>query len=144
MQKLKIGIGIFLLLGFIFIHPAESREFNVLDFGAVGDGNQLETQFIQKAIDAANESGGTVVFPVGTYLSGTIYLKTNVSLQLDKGATLLGSADLSHYPENMPAYTFFRKGDILRALIFAEQQENISIKGEGNRWSGICFRSSNQ
>lgn len=108
-----------------------AKEYNVKDFGAAGDGKQLETQFIQKAIDKANETGGAVVFPAGNYVSGTIYLKSNVTLNLQKGATILGSHKLEHYPENVPEYTFFRKGIILRALIFAEQKENISIIGEG-------------
>lgn len=131
MRILRFGIRIFFLLSFICALPTIAKEFNVMDFGSVGDGEHLETQHIQNAINKANETGGIVVFPAGTYLSGTIYLKSNVSLRLDKGATLLGSTNLGHYPENMPAYAFFRKGDILRALIFAEQKENISILGEG-------------
>ena len=53
--------------------------FNPRDFGAVGDGSKLDTAAIQAAIDAAaNAGGGTVVLPPGTYLSGTLFLKSGV------------------------------------------------------------------
>lgn len=119
------------LVALIMSINANAREFSVLDYGARGDGKQLNTQFIQQAIDAASASGGIVVFPAGDYVTGTLYLKSNVTIELQKGATLYGSHKLAHYPENMPEYNFFRKGIILRALIFAEKAVNISIVGEG-------------
>lgn len=122
---------LFFLLVFVITYNSNSKEYSVLDFGALGDGEQLETQFIQKAIDQATVNGGVVVFPAGNYVTGTIYLKNNVTLNLQKGAAILGSHDLSDYPENIPEYNFFRKGVILRALIFADLKENISIVGEG-------------
>ncbi len=108
-----------------------AKEYNVLDYGATADGVKLNTEIIQRAIDDATEGGGIVVFPAGKYLTGTLYLKSNVSIRLEKGAVLLGSTDLIHYPENLPDYSFFRKDVIKRALIYAENVENISIKGEG-------------
>ena len=116
---------------FILSIQAFAKEYNVMDFGAAGDGKQLETNIIQKAIDKANETGGKVVFPAGKYSTGTIFLKSNVTLELQKGAMIMGSHNLNDYPENIPVYNFFRKGIILRALIFAERQDNISIIGEG-------------
>src|SRR5450755_1949761 len=68
--------------------------YNVRDFGAKGDGAAKDTAAIQKAIDAAaNAGGGIVVVPAGVYLSGTVHLKTNVTLELVSGSTLLASAD---------------------------------------------------
>ena len=86
------------------ICPSLAEEYNILDFGAKGDGEQLETEFIQKAIDKATVNGGIVVFPAGNYVTGTIYLKNNVTLNLQKGATIYGSHNLSDYPKNVPKY----------------------------------------
>lgn len=128
LKKQQCIIIFLLLLPTLFVY---AEEFNVKDFGAVGDGNTIETTFIQKAIDACTQKGGIVVFPSGTYVSGTIYMKNNVTLHLQKGATILGSTDLADYPENLPQYTFFRKGVIKRALIHGDRNENIAIEGEG-------------
>ena len=63
-------------------------------FGGKGDGVTKDTAAIQQAIDACSPKfGGTVELTAGTYLSGPIVLKSNITLQLDKGATLLGSSD---------------------------------------------------
>ena len=71
---------------------------NVTDFGAVGDGIALNTSAIQNAIDACNrQGGGTVRFPAGSYLTGTIQIKSNVTLKLEKNATLAGSTDAADY-----------------------------------------------
>jgi len=111
--------------------PAFSNEYNVLDYGAKGDGTTIETQAIQKAVDACSKTGGSVIFPGGKYLSGTIYFKNNVTLHLQKGAVILGSTKMTDYPENLPKYTFYRLGKIKRALIYAENCKNIGISGEG-------------
>jgi polygalacturonase len=129
MRDLKKAIGIYLLM--LCSASAIAEEFNVLKFGAVADGRNLDTKHIQNAINEASVHGGVVIFPAGAYLSGTIYLKSNVTLRLQKGATLLGSTDLLQYPENLPDYNFFRKGIIKRALIYAENLENVAIEGEG-------------
>ncbi len=124
-------VTVFILFIFFTTISAKAEEFNVKDFGALGDGKTIETISIQKAIDACTKHGGVVVFPSGNYVSGTIYLKDNVTLHLQKGATILGSTDLADYPENLPGYTFFRKGVIKRALIHGDRNENIAIEGEG-------------
>ncbi len=97
------------------------RSFNVRQHGAVGDGKTLDTAAIQKAIDAATTAGGgTVVFPQGTYVSSSIHLKNRVTLQLDKGATLLGCAQRTGYDKVS-----------FHALILAESQTDIGIRGQG-------------
>lgn len=108
-----------------------AKEYNILDFGAKGDGVTINTDAIQNAVDSCSKTGGVIVFPSGKYLSGTIYFRDNVSVHLQKGAVILGSTNLEDYPENLPEYQFYRKGTIKRALIYAEKCENISIKGEG-------------
>ena len=71
---------------------------NVRDYGAVGDGQIKDTAAIQAAIDAlAAKGGGRVQIPAGTYLSGTIYLKDHITLDLETGATILGSPDKADY-----------------------------------------------
>jgi len=67
--------------------------FNVRDFGAKGDGMAKDTQAIQAAIDKASAAGGTVVIPPGNYLSGTLHLRSNLSLHIEKGARLAFSPD---------------------------------------------------
>jgi Glycosyl hydrolases family 28 len=97
------------------------KVYNVRQYGAKADGVTLDTKAIQDAINkASSDKGGTVLFPVGTYLTGSIRLLSNVVLQFDKGATMLGTADRTKYEK---AYFF--------ALIIAENQVNIGIKGEG-------------
>ena len=71
--------------------------YNIKDFGAVGDGTTLNTSSIQSAIDKAHKTGGTVLIEGGVYKSGSIILKSNVNLQIDAGATLLASENISDY-----------------------------------------------
>jgi len=100
---------------------------NPSDFGAKADGATKDTAAIQKAIDAcAAKGGGTVRLTAGTYLSAPVALKSNITLELDKGATLLGSPDHADYPE----ITEFRLPGV-QALISATNVENVSIIGEG-------------
>lgn len=100
---------------------------NVRDYGAKGDGTSKDTKAIQAAIDAcAKKGGGTVTLPEGNYLSAPIVLKSNITLHLDKGATLLGSTDHADYPE----ITEFRAPG-LQALVSATDASNITINGEG-------------
>jgi polygalacturonase len=96
-------------------------------FGAKGDGVSKDTAAIQAAIDAcAKQGGGTVRLIAGTYLSAPIVLKSNITLQLDKGATLLGSADHADYPP----LTMFHLPD-LQPLVSATNAVHVAITGEG-------------
>jgi polygalacturonase len=119
------------LTGFVFaasagaLHAAATCD--VRAYGAKGDGTTKDTAAIQSAIDAcAKKHGGTVVLTAGTYVSAPIVLKSNITLQLDKGATLLGSPDHDDYP----AKTEFHEPD-LQPLIGAENAQHVSITGEG-------------
>lgn len=96
-------------------------------FGAKADGITKDTSAIQAAIDSCERHGGGVVrLGAGTYLTAPIELKTNITLMLDKGATLLGSSDHQDYPPK----TEFRLPD-LQPLISAVNAANVAIIGEG-------------
>jgi polygalacturonase len=100
---------------------------DVRAYGAKGDGVAKDTAAIQSAIDdCERRGGGTVRLTAGTYLSAPVVLKSNITLQLDRGATLMGSSDQSDYP----AKTEFRMPG-LQSLVSATNAHNISITGEG-------------
>lgn len=108
--------------------------FNVIDYGAVGDGVTKDTASIQRAIDECAVQGGTVIVPPGVYLTGSIFLRSNVELHIEQGATLLGSPDLDDYNE-LDAYpqNFFsqNEGWSGKHLILAVEVENVALTGEG-------------
>ncbi len=97
-------------------------------FGAKGDGKTKDTAAIQKAIDActAGKGGGIVEVPDGTFVIGPILLKSNMTLHLEKAATLLGSPDRSDYAK----YTFARH-ETVQPLVSSLNAENITISGDG-------------
>jgi len=106
--------------------------YNVRELGAAGDGVSKDTPAIQKAVDLAHaDSGGTVYFPPGTYLSGTIILKSNVTLEPSAGATLLGSPDTLDYPRIHPGFRSYTDGYVSQSLIFAEGQHHLGLTGNG-------------
>ncbi|MHC4496707.1 MAG: glycoside hydrolase family 28 protein, partial [Planctomycetota bacterium] len=87
---------------------------------------------IQKAIDqCSSDGGGTVYFPPGTFLSGTIYMKTGVTLKLDAGCTLLGSKDLKDYPPTVQAFRSYTDNYTDKSLIYGENLDKIAIIGRG-------------
>ncbi len=130
----------FIALLFLSIMPswAANGVYNVLDYGAKGDGKTLDSPAINAAIDAAvSDGGGQVLLPAGTYLSGSIRLKSNIDLHLAAGCTILAApASMKAYDESesfggFPEYqdgghTYFHN-----SLIWAEGQTNISITGHG-------------
>ena len=108
---------------------SESKIFNIKNYGAVGDGVAMETEAVQKAIDACHAAdGGTVRVPAGDFQIGTIILKSNVTLSLDYGASLLGSQNQKDYPTDKlrPA----REGQS-ECLLYAEDATNIRLEGLG-------------
>ncbi|MBC3487572.1 glycoside hydrolase family 28 protein [Pseudomonas sp. SWRI50] len=119
--------------------------FDVRHYGAKGDGQTLDTAAIQKAIDACTV-GCKVLLPAGTYKSGALYLKSNMTLEIAEGATLLGSERAEDYPRDgyiqYPYSTTVRPASLINALPRdprAHQAfENIRIVGkgviDGNGW----------
>ncbi len=109
-----------------------NKTFNVRDFGAKGDGTTLDTKAIQTAIDkAAARGGGTVLLPPGTYLSGTIFMKSNIALHIDAGATLLGSTNIGDYPRITPEIRSYNDAFHTQSLLYGENLENIALTGRG-------------
>ncbi|ACU06168.1 glycoside hydrolase family 28 [Pedobacter heparinus DSM 2366] len=135
-MKNRFKLLMIIFLGFIYSCRTE-KNFNILDFGAVRDGKTLNTAAIQKAIDECSKKGGRVVIPKGVYLSGTLYMKSNVELHIEEGAILKGSASFKDYPDNKVTYknafTHFEDGKLYanKAFIFAENVSNISFTGKG-------------
>ncbi len=105
-----------------------AKVYNVRDFGAKGDGATLDTSAIQGAIDAANrDQGGTVLIPAGTFVTGTIELKSNVTVHLAAQGKLLGSDKIENYKagNGVPP----SNGNIV--MISAANAENVRIEGPG-------------
>jgi polygalacturonase len=109
-----------------------SQTFNITDYGAVGDGKTDCTSSITEAIEACYEAGGgRVVFPEGTFLTGAIYLKSNINLHLTPKATILFSRDRQKY---LPVvYTRFEGVECMNfsPFIYAYGEKNIAITGSG-------------
>ena len=110
-----------------------AKDFNITDYGAVGDGKTNCTQAINKAISAANKAGGgRVVVPPGTFLTGAIYLKSNVNLYISKDAVVKFSTDPNQY---LPAvFTRWEGVECMNysPLIYAYKEKNIAITGQGD------------
>ena len=129
MNKL-IGIGI-LLNGLLATPGGAGQTLNVSDYGAKGDGVTKDTAAIQQALDACGQhGGGTVTVPEGVFLTGSLVLHANTTLQMASRAFLLGSPDIADYPlENVRWEGEFREGH--RALLSASNAANITITGGG-------------
>ena len=122
------------LLGIGCCAVAYAQRYDVRAFGAVGDGVTKDTAAIQRALDACAKTGGTVVVPPGTYLTGSIYLGDVTELHLEEGATILGSPDLADYnaPDAYPQnWGSVREGWSAKHLILALERRNVSITGRG-------------
>ncbi len=145
----KIALAVFALCVILSIHasaapalewskkvgarrmPTQKIVYLVNTYGAESDGTTIATSSIQKAIDACAKSGGGIVsFKPGIYLTGSVFLKSNVHLRIDKGVLIKGSTNFNDYPEidtriagiemKWPA-----------ALINVIGQKNVAITGEG-------------
>ena len=105
--------------------------YSIAKYGAVADGKTLATAAIQKTIDACNkDGGGTVEVPPGTFLTGTISLKSNVNLHLESGAVLLGSPNINDYRAyTLPQYPEY--GTNHYGILYTEGAENVALTGLG-------------
>ncbi|WP_373056637.1 glycosyl hydrolase family 28 protein [Zunongwangia sp. H14] len=106
-------------------------EVNILDFGAVGDGLQKNTEVFKKAIaDVAENGGGKVIVPRGMWLTGPIHFRSNINLHLEDGALIIFSKDMSDYELTK---TSFEGLNTVRneSPINAIEVENIAITGKG-------------
>jgi len=118
--------------------------YNVIDFGAKGDGKTLDSPSINNTIEvAASKGGGMIYFPAGTYLSVSIHLKSNISLYLEQGATILAASPSEDYKYDFPEpniwgdslnYQDYGHSHFHNSLIWGENLHNISIFGPGRIW----------
>lgn len=134
----------------IAVFWVSAQAYNVKNYGAKGDGEQLDHTAINKAIaDCAAHGGGTVNIPAGKYLSGSIHLLSNITLNLEAGATIVGApASMKAYdaPESFSekqyqdgGHTFFHN-----SLIWGENLKNVSITGRGMIDGGGLTRKDNE
>jgi polygalacturonase len=110
--------------------------FNIRDYGAKGDGHTNDAPAINRAIEAAHDAGGgTVFFPAGTYLSGSIHLQSHVTLYLDNGCVILASENPQDYdaaePNPHDQYQDYGHSHWHNSLIWGENLEEIAIEGPG-------------
>lgn len=106
----------------IIKRPRSTLTLSVTDYGALGDGVHYDTPYIQSAInDCHSYGGGHVIFPPGTYLTATIFLKSDVVLEVKENATILGGTKLKDYPAESSRWY----------VVLAEEAENVGITGGG-------------
>ena len=106
------------------------RTFNITGYGAVGDGQMLNTQAIQHSIEVCSKAGGgTVIVPPGLWLTGPIELKSNVNLHVERGAIIQFSANQSLYPVIKMAHT----DDEYKVMppLYGHDLTNVAITGSG-------------
>jgi polygalacturonase len=145
-EFLRIGIAgaAGLAIGGGAVHAQKQRgsgeKFDIRSFGAKGDGQTIDTPAINKAIEAASASGGTVQVPEGSYLCHSIRLKSNISLYLSEGATIIaaesGAGGGYDEPEASQSneYQDFGHSYFHNSLIWGEDLSNVSILGPGRIW----------
>jgi polygalacturonase len=132
---------------YLCLLTVRAERVDMLKLGAKPDGNKLNTVLINKTIDTLNvNGGGTLFFPAGKYLTGAIKLKSNITIELEAGATLLFSDNFDDY---LPFVEMRHEGIMMKSfspLIYAVDAENITIKGEGKidgqgkKWWDEFFR----
>ena len=131
-QMISSLLQVSVILGLASVAGAEiakPKTFNIKSYGAVGDGETMDTEAIQKTIDTCHAAGGgTVWVPAGDYVTGTIHLKSNITLSLDYGASLLGSQNWADYPTD--GLRGAREGQS-ECLLYAEDATHIRLEGLG-------------
>ncbi len=146
----NLNIQLLLIILFITLTSANAKpaiNYNVKDYGAVGDGVNLDSKAINKAIDAAaNAGGGTVYLPAGNYLSGSIHLKSNISLFIDEGATIIAApvtAENGYDEEEESVNTTYQDSGHSHwhnSLIWGENLHDVSILGQGRIWGKGLYK----
>ncbi len=117
---------------------APGKVFNISDFGAKGDGETINTKAIQNAIDACTK-GGTVLIPAGTFKTGALFLKSNMTLYIEKGGTLQGSINPKDYlpmiPNRFEGWEMTTYASLLNAGTLNHEGgfsvKHLSIRGKG-------------
>jgi len=128
-KKRIFAIAMLVLMG-VSCAASAPKTFLANNYGAKGDGKSLDTASIQKAIDAAAEAKGIVTLKPGTYLTGSLFLKSGVTLDVPAGATIIGSESLKDYPV-LPTRVAGIEMSWPAALINVRDQHNVTITGKG-------------
>ena len=133
-------------LSFVSIAQAQKIFYNIKESGAKADGVSPDTKIINKAIeDAAASGGGTIYFPAGNYLSGSIHLKSNICLFLEQGATLIASSDSNDFDQPEPSvndtYQDYGHSHWHNSFIWGENLHDVSIVGAGKIWGKGLVRN---
>ncbi|MEY2485329.1 MAG: hypothetical protein QOH39_977 [Verrucomicrobiota bacterium] len=114
-----------------FIGAPPAPIFDVHDYGATGNGTTNDTAAIQNAINACTGTGGSVLLTAGTYLTGTLYLKSNMTFFIDYSASLNCTGNGDDYPKQNPPTTNNQLLNCRRALLYAVSVTNLKIDGGG-------------
>ena len=123
--------AILTLLVFV-VSAMHAADYNIVDYGAKNDTTVLSTKALQQAIDDCSKAGGgRVIIPTGNYKIGSIILRSDVHLYLERGATLYGSTDLNDYQPMKSDYVSLRTQTTTIQLIYADKVKNVSIEGFG-------------
>jgi polygalacturonase len=127
-NSLKLFILIFLIGSDGF-----AQTYNIKDYGAVNDSKTLNTVAIQTAINECTRNGGGTVLISGggKYMTGTLYLKDNVTLHIDNGTVLLGSPNYEDYTTDTHKNMYKNESHMNRCLIFAKNAKSVAIEGYG-------------
>jgi len=134
MRRLSLLVLFLMSCPAICSAAAADRVIDVRGCGAVGDGKTLCTAAIQKAVDrCAGKGGGTVRFPAGTWLTGTVYLESNVVVLLEKGSTLLGSRNVSDYagPRTISRGDGAKQKLRYAAILAGSKLAHVTVTGQG-------------
>jgi polygalacturonase len=131
--------GSTVISGCAAVDNSKTCTYNIKNYGAIGDGKTLNSKPIQNAIDKCSaDGGGQVYVPPGTFLTGSVYLRTNVLLYLENGSVLLGSPNREDY-NNDEVASYFQGEDVWLDnnnypachLIYATNTKNVGIIGDG-------------
>lgn len=134
------------ILGTNALAQSQKIFYNVKDYGAKGDGVNPDTKAINATIDeAASKGGGTVYFSAGNYLSGSIHLKSNITLFIEQGASLIAASDSGEFdkPEKSvnDTYQDYGHSHWHNSFIWGERLHDVSIIGTGLIWGKGLVRN---